>query len=671
MKLQSKYADLMLNLLVAVVISLVVNFSYVLLMLVDLNSDSQPRPSDQRAVERPDEGVLSVHPDGYGYLVYENGDSVYVPTRRMRWLEIAPGDRIVADLMPPRSEKAHPMLAEIRTRNGAEFDYSKLYNGPSKMTELLLQLFYYLVVSFVMLSILTSVRRNYSMSRFVRRCLWCCVAAAALYCVAPVTEWHTGRIGLNFMSGRMFDYMLLLKCSFAVVASMLYGRIYVLISQRQAVVVENERLKNENLTTRYNMLVGQINPHFFFNSLNSLAMLVREKHDQKALTYIDQLSYTFRYIIQNGQSMLMTLDEELKFLEAYSYLFKIRYADKLFFDIDVDEKYLGWKLPAFSLQPLIDNAVKHNSITRTKPFHISVRTRTFDRHRAGEPAQPLESDHGQRHRNRRRRRHLLRAHAAAKSLRMMKALIIEDETAAARNLAAILRQTAPDVEIVATLESVEESVEWLRSNPHPDLLFMDIHLADGDSFRIFDAVEIAAPVIFTTAYDQYALEAFKVNSIDYLLKPLNASDVGRALAKLHRLTSVERSDYGSRVRTLAASRREEVFLVHVRDKIIPLHRSRIAYCYTSNEKVTAYGFDGAAYPLDKTLEALQGLLPESEFFRANRQFIVARQAVKEIAVWFGSRLALHLTVGTPERIVISKARVPEFKAWLRSLHPVE
>ena len=128
MKLQSKYADLVLNLLVAVAFSLVVNFSYVLLMLVDLNSDSQPRPSDQRAVERPDEGVLSVHPDGYGYLVYENGDSVYVPTRRMRWLEIAPGDRIVADLMPPRSEKAHPMLAEIRTRNGAEFDYSKLYN---------------------------------------------------------------------------------------------------------------------------------------------------------------------------------------------------------------------------------------------------------------------------------------------------------------------------------------------------------------------------------------------------------------------------------------------------------------------------------------------------------------------------------------------------------------
>ena len=190
----------------------------------------------------------------------------------------------------------------------------------------------------------------------------CLVAAAALYIFAPVREWHSGQIVLNFMSGHIFDYMLLLKCSFAVAVSMLYGWVYVLNSKQQAVVMENERLKNENLTTRYNMLVGQINPHFFFNSLNSLAMLVREKHDEKALTYIDQLSYTFRYIIQNGQSTLMTLDEELKFIEAYSYLFEIRYADKLFFDIDVDDKYRSWTLPALSLQPLIGNAVKHLSL---------------------------------------------------------------------------------------------------------------------------------------------------------------------------------------------------------------------------------------------------------------------------------------------------------------------
>ena len=254
---------------------------------------------------------------------------------------------------------------------------------------------------------------------------------------------------------------------------------------------------------------------------------------------------------------------------------------------------------------------------------------------------------------------------------MMKALLIEDETAAARNLAAVLREVAPGVQIVATLESVAESIEWLRSNPQPDLLFMDIHLADGDSFRIFGAVEVTAPVIFTTAYDRYALEAFKVSSIDYQLKPINADDVRRALEKLRRLTSGERLDYGSRVRSLAAQRQEEVFLVRVRDRIIPLQRDRIAYCYTSNEKVTACDFDGETYPLDKTLEALQALLPERDFFRANRQFIVARRAVKEIAVWFGSRLTLHLTVDTPERIVISKARVPEFKTWLRAVHPAE
>ena len=201
---------------------------------------------------------------------------------------------------------------------------------------------------------------------------------------------------------------------------------------------------------------------------------------------------------------------------------------------------------------------------------------------------------------------------------------------------------------------------------------MDIHLADGDSFRIFDAVEITAPVIFTTAYDRYALEAFKVNSIDYLLKPLNEADVRRAPGKLRRLTSAGRRRSGTRGPAAASGQRdrEEVFLVHVRDRIIPLQRDRIAYCYTATERVTACDYDGAAYPLDRTLAPLQSMLPEEEFFRANRQFIVARRAVKEIVVWFGSRLSLHLTVETPERI-ISKARVPEFKAWLRSVRPAE
>ena len=252
----------------------------------------------------------------------------------------------------------------------------------------------------------------------------------------------------------------------------------------------------------------------------------------------------------------------------------------------------------------------------------------------------------------------------------MNVLIIEDETAAAQNLQAILREIDPSIQVLEVLESIEESADWLRNNPQPDLLFMDIHLADGESFRILDRVDVTAPVIFTTAYDQYALEAFRLCSIDYLLKPIAVDDVKRALEKLQRLTGSERSAYTPRIKQVVKEY-EETFLIHQRDKIIPLHRDQIAFCYTANERVMAYDFQGESYPIDRTLETLQAQLPASDFFRANRQFIIARRAVQEITVWFGSRLSLALTVETPERIIISKARVPEFKAWLRSVRVSE
>ncbi|MBR6760138.1 MAG: response regulator transcription factor [Alistipes sp.] len=257
-------------------------------------------------------------------------------------------------------------------------------------------------------------------------------------------------------------------------------------------------------------------------------------------------------------------------------------------------------------------------------------------------------------------------------------LIIEDETAAAVNLKAMLRTIAPDYNVLATLESVEESVEYLSAeqNRHPELIFMDIHLADGESFRIFDKVEVTAPIIFTTAYDEYALRAFKVNSIDYLLKPIKAEDLQRALDKFSRLTQHESHDYNERINTMLSEKRVEnkqekaqAFLVHYKDKIIPLGINDIAYFYTSNEKVTATTHTGERYAIDRTLEQLQATLPEEMFFRANRQFIVSRQAVKDIAIWFGSRLSLNLKLETPEKIIISKARVPEFKQWLMTVHP--
>lgn len=249
----------------------------------------------------------------------------------------------------------------------------------------------------------------------------------------------------------------------------------------------------------------------------------------------------------------------------------------------------------------------------------------------------------------------------------MKALIIEDETAAAINLGALLRKVEPSLQIEAVLESVGESVEWLSSHPMPDLIFMDIHLADGESFRIFDRVEIDCPIIFTTAYDQYALEAFKVNSIDYLLKPITQNDLQRALDKLHRLSVTERRSISERVTSLAAEASkasQNVFLIQVRDRIRPLKFDEAAYFYTSDERVTVHTFSGEVLAMDKTLETLSATLPENDFFRANRQFIVSRGAIRDISVWFGSRLALNLILDTPERIIISKARVPRFKQWL-------
>ena len=249
-------------------------------------------------------------------------------------------------------------------------------------------------------------------------------------------------------------------------------------------------------------------------------------------------------------------------------------------------------------------------------------------------------------------------------------VIVEDETAAVVNLKSMLTTVVGDVEVVAVLESVDEAVEFFTGDVVADVVFMDIHLADGESFRIFRSVDIAIPIIFTTAYNEYALEAFKVNSIDYLLKPFKEEDLRRAIDKLSRLTNTERkeqSDNRKRLVDEAQTQALQTLLIRYKDKIIPVKIEDVAYFYTSEERVTLTTLNGESYPVDRTLESLSQQLPDTKFFRANRQFIVSRRAVKDIAVWFGSRLSLNLTVETPERIIISKARVPEFKQWLQTL----
>ena len=245
----------------------------------------------------------------------------------------------------------------------------------------------------------------------------------------------------------------------------------------------------------------------------------------------------------------------------------------------------------------------------------------------------------------------------------MKALIIEDESIAAQALESLIRETSPEVEILAVLQTIEETVEWFEENTMPDLVFMDIHLADGSSFAVFEKVEITCPIIFTTAYDEYALKAFEVNSIDYLLKPINKADLERAMNKYK--TLVPKPSLDGLLEQMGSLRKKykSCFLIPERDKLIPLTTSNIAYIFIDTKTVKAIAMDGHTYYLNQTLDEIMAQLDPEQFFRANRQFIIARNAVKDMTVWFGNKLAVNLTVPTPEKIIVSKARVGEFKTW--------
>ncbi|MBQ4279198.1 MAG: histidine kinase [Rikenellaceae bacterium] len=239
-----------------------------------------------------------------------------------------------------------------------------------------IQILFYVLFAFILMTLATHnvTGRERRSGNFGRILLYAVLISIGFYFLAPVVNRRGEMIQATMLSGPELYPAVVLKCTFTLVVSMLYGVIFDLIYQKQHVVLENEKLKNENLQTQYNMLINQVNPHFFFNSLNSLAMLVREKDNDRALTYIGQISDTFRYILQNGQTEMTTLREELKFLDAYRYLYEIRYEGKLFFDIRIDDRLNSWLIPALSLQPLIENAVKHNSITRSRPFTITITT---------------------------------------------------------------------------------------------------------------------------------------------------------------------------------------------------------------------------------------------------------------------------------------------------------
>ena len=204
----------------------------------------------------------------------------------------------------------------------------------------------------------------------------------------------------------------------------------------------------------------------------------------------------------------------------------------------------------------------------------------------------------------------------------------------------------------------------------PDLIFMDIHLADGLAFEIFERTTIQSPIIFTTAYDEYALKAFQVNSIDYLLKPIDTQAVRNSIQKYKTLNPL--GDSNTEFKKLLTFFKQQSmyktnFLITKKgDKITPLPTESIAYIYIDSGTIKAVTMDKLSFTLENTLDEIADMLNPSFFFRANRQYIISRMAIKDVDLWFNSRLAVNLKVVTPERIMISKERSRGFKSWLAS-----
>lgn len=253
----------------------------------------------------------------------------------------------------------------------------------------------------------------------------------------------------------------------------------------------------------------------------------------------------------------------------------------------------------------------------------------------------------------------------------MKIVIIEDERAAVRNLIALLADVKPEAEVIATLDGIAASIEWFGSHPMPELLFMDIHLADGSAFDIFEEVKITSPIIFTTAYDEYALQAFKVNSIDYLLKPIAEEDISKAFDKLNQLhTDSSRQSYEQAFQNLLhAVKKEESykthFLIPVKgDKLLPISIEMISLFYIKDGLVKALLKDKKEYTIPQTLDELAEALNPNLFYRINRQFLISRESVKDMDLWFNNRLSVNLYgITSNEKILVSKAKVLEFKEW--------
>ncbi|CAG4999909.1 Transcriptional regulatory protein YpdB [Dyadobacter sp. CECT 9275] len=253
----------------------------------------------------------------------------------------------------------------------------------------------------------------------------------------------------------------------------------------------------------------------------------------------------------------------------------------------------------------------------------------------------------------------------------MKVLIIEDEYPAAERLEKLLRKLDSNIETMAILDSVESAIRWYGTRQTVDLTFSDIQLSDGLSFQIFESFPAHSPIIFTTSYDEYAIKAFRVKSIDYLLKPIKSQELTEALKKYHDFKEdFSPPAYAKKVESLLDSLEmsrktfKNRFLVKNGEQLIPIGQEQVAYFYTANELACLVGNDGRQFLVDYTLEELESLVDPASFFRLNRQFIARVTAIQKIHTYFNGKLKVELRPETPQEVMVSREKAPAFKAWL-------
>jgi len=252
----------------------------------------------------------------------------------------------------------------------------------------------------------------------------------------------------------------------------------------------------------------------------------------------------------------------------------------------------------------------------------------------------------------------------------MKVVIIEDESIAIRKLKKIISEINSKIEIVVALESVYDAKNWFQSNSlsEIDLLFSDIQLSDGLSFEIFEKIQVNLPIIFTTAYDEYALRAFKLNGVDYLLKPIQKDELKQAISKFEQTKKRYSQNQLIDIQLLINQFQQSVvkypsLISYQKNKLIPLTCENIAYFYIKNLIIYAV-VDKTEYVLEETLDEIEKRLPWQFFFRANRQFIIQKKYISNAEIYFSNRMLVRLTVKTPEDIIISREKTSIFKNWL-------